>query len=252
MTDNRIQMATSRTPSLFVKTGSEAEACLTSEPPMIGNCDFQVLLRCDANGEVVNLEPVHAENDASIYEDDCSPIEEGDKSQKVPAHEASPPPTEPELGDFSSDDLPLPQHLDRLCLSPPPMASSTVSIDAACRRSMSTASSKSGTSSEDENLHFEGERCNCLLVEVRELTEAAKNAVLRYYKKHARIYTYPDGTQAPLIHPWMREYISREMDLGRMVALGEMKKVSETARPGSWPMNKGEELFQCHSGRMQP
>ena len=250
--NNRFQMATFRVPQLTVETPSSSGVGSTSAQSSIGNCHFQVLFGCNADGDVVSLEPSGATDDTNMCEDDCSPIEEEVESQEVPACEASPPSPKPEHRTFASKDLPLPQYASRLCLSPPPMTSRTVSVDGEHAGSISPASSETTASSQDEEVIQKGTPCNCPLVEARRMTEAAKRAALVHYKAHAQTYTFPDGRQVPMVRQWMQETIRRNMDLGYGLAVGEMKRIAEIANPGGWPVHSGGKPCQGYLGRVQP
>ena len=246
------QMATLRIPHLTIGPAYRARDASSSGESADGNCHFQVFFGLSADGDVVSPKPSGAVEDASKFEYDCSPIEERAEAEEVPTREASPPTPNPEHTTFESTDLPLPKYTSRLCLSPPPMASRTVSIDADCGRSVSSASSRTSASDQGENTHTSDTPCNCPFVEARRMTEAAKTSILRHYKKHATIVTYPNGRQIPIVRQWMLEHINTKMEFGYKTAVSEVKRIAEAANPGSWPVHHGGRPCRGYLGRVQP
>jgi len=241
-------MATSFTPQPTVENISMARPRIDS-----GQSPLRVLLCCTGDGDVISLKSQGLNDNTSMYEDDSSPIEEEVESQDVPPTcEISPPSPRSDHRTFTSKDLPMAQYTGRLCHSPPPMISRTVSIDGECKRSLSPPSSITSASSQDTEVRSNGTPCNCPFVESRRTSEVAKVAVLNHYKKYAQIYTFPDGRQIPTVRSWMRETIARNMDLGYNIAVARMKSSLEAARPGGWPMHDGGRPCRGYLGRLQP
>lgn len=241
-------MATSSTPQLTIENTAKAGPRIDS-----GQSPLRVLLGCNGDGDVVSFKPQGPNDNTSMYEDDSSPIDEEVKFQDVPSTcGISPPSPRSDHRTFTSTDLPLARYTGRLCHSPPPMISRTVSVDGECGRSLSPPSTKTSASSQDTEVRSNGTPCNCPYVESRRMSEVAKVAVLNHYKKYAQIYTFPDGRQIPTVRSWMRETIARNMDLGYKTAVAEMKRTLEAAIPGGWPMHNGGRPCRGYLSRLQP
>lgn len=241
-------MATSFTPQLTIEDTPKAGPRINS-----AQSPLRVLLGCNGNGDIVSLKPQTPNDSTSMYEDDSSPIEEEVKSQDVPpACEISPPSPRSDHRTFTSTDLPLVQYTGRLCHSPSPMISRTVSTDGECGRSLSPPSTETSVSSQDTEVRSNGTPCNCPFLVSHRMNEVAKVAVLDHYKKYAQIYTFPDGRQIPTVRFWMRETVARNMDLGRKTAVGEMKRTLEAAIPGGWPIHNGGRPCRGYLSRLQP
>lgn len=188
-------MATSSTPKLTNENASKTGLRIDS-----GQSPLRVLLGCNGDGDVVSLKPQGPNDNTSVYEDDSSPIEEEVQFQDMPpTSETSRPSPRSDHQTFTSKDLPLAQYTGRLCNSPQPMISRTVSIDRESGRSLSPPSTKTSASSNDTEVRPNGTPCNCPFVEARRMSEVAKVAVLNHYKQYAQIYTFPDGRQIPTV-----------------------------------------------------
>lgn len=81
--------------------------------------------------------------------------------------------------------------------------------------------------------------CSSPRTTINGIFSAAKHAALEHYDKNTDTFTNPDGSQCPLVYPWMTELIIDKIDVAESRMLNEVKTIIRK------PVNKngGKGLF---------
>ena len=193
------------------------------------------LLTCTTEGEILSLFGPHSPcDDTDMYEEDCSPIEEG--SPETPrACEINAPSLPSEVKTSTSQDLPLPHY--------------AISGGQSTR---GTRSSPSSVTNYNANTRSSlRSPCRCPFIAAYRIIEAAKRCAFAHLARgHA--YRTCEGEQRPRLYRWMHELIVRNMDQAYEISALEIRRFSETVRPNGWPVHDGKIPVEQYSGHVQP